>query len=225
MAGRSRSRPTSSTSSIRRQATRVVRYTDYAAEKVRTLYPTATELRAQWADPGSAPRSSQRLAERGISFDELAEAAQQPDADPFDLLCHLAFNAPLRTRRERAQQLDASSTDFFERIRPRGPRRSWTNCWRNTPSTATPQFVLPDVLKCRRSPTMASVADIIRLFGGADQLRAAVDGTPEACSMPRRSPDGTPPRKPSPDHRPVARQPAQIRARHHAQGQGAERRP
>jgi len=36
------------------------------------------------------------------AFDELAETAKQPDADPFDLLCHLAFNAPLRTRRERA---------------------------------------------------------------------------------------------------------------------------
>ena len=59
-----------------------------------------------------------RLAERGISFDELADAAKQPDADPFDLLCHLAFNAPLRTRRERAQQLRETRPDFFGRYGP-----------------------------------------------------------------------------------------------------------
>jgi hypothetical protein len=34
------------------------------------------------------------LAERGIEFSELSHQVGQPDADPFDLLCHLAFNAP-----------------------------------------------------------------------------------------------------------------------------------
>jgi len=29
--------------------------------------------------------------------------AGESDADPFDLLCHLAFNAPVLTRRQRAQ--------------------------------------------------------------------------------------------------------------------------
>src|SRR5262252_8213969 len=30
---------------------RVVKFTEYAAEKVRTFYPSATDLRKQWADP------------------------------------------------------------------------------------------------------------------------------------------------------------------------------
>jgi type I restriction enzyme R subunit len=97
---------------------RVVRYTDYAAEKVRMLCPTAPELRAQWADPVKRSEIIRRLEERGISFTELAEAAHQPEADPFDLLCHLAFNAPLRTRRERAQRLRETRKDFFDRYAP-----------------------------------------------------------------------------------------------------------
>ena len=32
---------------------RVIRYTEYAAEKVRSLCPTAPELRARWADAGN----------------------------------------------------------------------------------------------------------------------------------------------------------------------------
>ena len=59
MAATSRSLRISSTNSTRTdKQLRVVRYTDYAAEKVRTLCPSAPELRARWADPHSAPRSS-----------------------------------------------------------------------------------------------------------------------------------------------------------------------
>src|SRR5207244_5279446 len=94
---------------------RVLKFTDYAAEKVRTLYPSAPELRQKWANPSDRSEIIDKLPQRGISFDELAETAKQPDADPFDLLCHLAFNAPLRTRRERAQRLREEQTDFFDR--------------------------------------------------------------------------------------------------------------
>ena len=82
---------------------RVVRFSEYAAEKVRTFYPSAAALRKQWADPMLVPRIT-RLEERGIDFDQLRSTSNQPEADPFDLLCHLAFNGPLRTRRERADR-------------------------------------------------------------------------------------------------------------------------
>jgi type I restriction enzyme, R subunit len=67
---------------------RVIKFVDYVAEKVRTLHPSASELRGQWADPEKRSEIIQRLAERGIDFDHLASSANQPDADPFDLLCH-----------------------------------------------------------------------------------------------------------------------------------------
>jgi type I restriction enzyme R subunit len=40
-------------------------------------------------------------------------SANQPDADPFDLLCHLAWNTPLLTRRERAKRARQGAPDFF----------------------------------------------------------------------------------------------------------------
>src|SRR5205823_11456862 len=97
---------------------RVLKFTDYAAEKVRILYPSAPELRRKWSNPSERSEVIEKLAQRGISFDELAETAKQPDADPFDLLCHLAFNAPLRTRRERAQRLREEQKDFFHEYGP-----------------------------------------------------------------------------------------------------------
>jgi len=152
---------------------RVVRYTDYAADAVRTLCPNAPALREQWADPVKRAEIIQALKERGVSFDDLADAAKQPDADPFDLLCHLAFNAPLRTRRERAQQLKAAKPDLFERYSP--PARAiLEELLEKYAEHGDAQFVLPDVLRVPPISTHGQPAEIIRFFGGPAQLRAAV---------------------------------------------------
>jgi type I restriction enzyme R subunit len=152
---------------------RVIRYTDYAAETVRTLCPNTPALRAQWADPVRRSEIIQRLAERGIGFDDLAEAAKQPDADPFDLLCHVAFNAPLRTRRERAQHLKETRPDFFGRYAPEA-RQILEDLLEKYAVYGDAQFVLPDVLKVPPLSAHGQVSDIIALFGGADQLRHAI---------------------------------------------------
>ncbi len=152
---------------------RVVRYTDYAADKVRTLCPTAPELRARWADPAERSAIIAQLAERGINFDQLAEAAQQPDADPFDLLCHLAFNAPLRTRRERAQRLRETRKDFFDRFGPEA-RQILEELLDKYAEHGDAQFVLPDILHVPPLSDHGTVPDIVDLFGGADRLRDAV---------------------------------------------------
>lgn len=93
---------------------RVVKYTEYAAESVRSISPSSSDLRARWADAEKRREIIDALKERGIDFGELAEQTGQPDADPFDLLCHLAYNAPLRTRRERAQRLKSERRNYFE---------------------------------------------------------------------------------------------------------------
>jgi type I restriction enzyme R subunit len=152
---------------------RVVRYADYAAETVRTLYPTSRDLQSGWADPARRAEIVAELAERGIDFAQLQEAAGQPDADPFDLLCHLAFNAPLRTRRERAQRLRNERKDFFERFAP-GARQVLEELLEKYAEHGDAQFVLPDVLKVPPISNHGQVGDIVRLFGGAERLRAAV---------------------------------------------------
>lgn len=152
---------------------RVVRYTDYAADAVRTICPTVLDMRARWADPVQRADVIARLNERGISFDELSQTAQQPEADPFDLLCHLAFNAPLRTRRERAQRLRETCRGFFDRYGPEA-RQILGELLDKYAEHGDAQFVLPDVLKVPPLSTHGQIADIIRAFGGAQSLRDAV---------------------------------------------------
>ena len=152
---------------------RVVKYTDYAAEKVRTICRSTVELRNGWSDPAKRSEIIQQLEERGISFAELADTAQQPNADPFDLLCHLAFNAPLRTRRERAQQLRQSRPDFFNQFSSEA-RQILEELLEKYAEHGDAQFVLPEVLKVPPISNHGQTEDIIRVFGGIEQLRNAV---------------------------------------------------
>ncbi|MCQ3825386.1 type I restriction-modification enzyme R subunit C-terminal domain-containing protein, partial [Streptococcus agalactiae] len=80
---------------------------------VRTLYPTRDALQSAWANPDTRAEVLRELTERGISFEELASSAEQPEADPFDLLCHLAWNTPLLTRRQRAEKANQAAQDLF----------------------------------------------------------------------------------------------------------------
>ena len=153
---------------------RVVKFTDYTAEKVRTLYPSASELHAQWADPVQRAEIIQRLAERGIDFDDLAKAAGQPDADPFDLLCHVSFNAPLRTRRERADRLRKEKKGFFDQYGPQA-KEILAELLEKYAEYGTAQFVIPDVLKVPPISEHGNVIEIAEFFGGTERLRAAVN--------------------------------------------------
>jgi type I restriction enzyme R subunit len=152
---------------------RVVRYADYAAQSVRLLVPSAPELRRRWALPAQRTEIIDALQQRGIDFADLADATGQPDADPFDLLCHLAFNAPLRTRRERAVALRRERPDFWQRFTP-GARQLLDELLEKYAAHGDAQFVLPDVLRVPPLSGHGQPAEIIQLFGGAEELRAAV---------------------------------------------------
>jgi type I restriction enzyme R subunit len=153
----------------------VVQYRDFAANKVRTLYPNANDLRTLWADPVGREEVIRALEERGISFDELAHAANQPEADPFDLLCHLAYNAPLRTRRERADRLRKDRKDFFDQYGP-AAKAVLDELLEKYAEHGTAQFLLPDILEVPPLSQHGNVGEIAGLFGGAGELREAVVG-------------------------------------------------
>ncbi len=153
---------------------RVVKFTDYTAEKVRTLWPQAAAVRRLWADPETRSEMIGLLEERGISFEELAAAAGQPEADPFDLLCHVAFNAPLRTRRERADRLRKEQRAFFERYGT-GARAVLNDLLEKYAEHGTTQFALPEVLKVPPISERGTVIEIVDLFGSAQELREAVN--------------------------------------------------
>lgn len=153
---------------------RVIKFTDYAAEKVRVLYPTASALRASWADLEQRAEIVAALEERGIDLESLSRQAEQPQADPFDLLCHLAFNAPLQTRRQRAEMLKRKKPDFFGQYGPQA-RTILEELLEKYSEHGTAQFEMPQVLKVPPISEHGNVREIAGYFGGAERLKEAVD--------------------------------------------------
>jgi type I restriction enzyme R subunit len=152
---------------------RTVQITRYAAETVKTLYTDPEDLRRRWSDFEQRSAVVEKLEERGIDFNELAASAGKPDADPFDLLCHLAYNAPLLTRRERAEKLRRDRKDFFDRYGPEA-KAILSKLLDKYAEHGTSQLVLPDVLEVPPLSEHGNVKEIARKFGGADLLSEAV---------------------------------------------------
>jgi len=152
---------------------RVVRLTDYTAEKVRTLCANSDDLRARWTDSDKRAEIIQQLQERGIDFQAVAAQAGKPDADPLDLLCHLAFNAPILTRRQRADRVKKQEAAFFNYLGPEA-REILNELLEKYASDGEVQFALPDVLKVPPISMHGNVNEIVGKFGSTDQLRNAV---------------------------------------------------
>jgi len=152
---------------------RMVKLTDYTARKVRALYHNAAALRGQWSNPGVRKSIINFLEDRGITFDMLMVATQQPDADPFDLLCSIAFNTPIRTRRERASQMRKEQKEFFEQFKVEA-RAILDALLEKYAKHGTAQFEIPGALGLPPISTYGNTIEIARLFGGSDKLREAV---------------------------------------------------
>jgi type I restriction enzyme R subunit len=152
---------------------RVIQYSDYTKEQVRTMYPTAEALLADWSNPERRSSIIESLRDRGIDFDELSQVAGKPDADPFDLMCHLAFGAPLRTRRERANNLKKKQAQFFGQYSPIA-RAILEELLAKYEELGASQFVIPDVLQVPPISELGTIQEIAMEFGGAGPLREAV---------------------------------------------------
>jgi type I restriction enzyme R subunit len=103
----------------------------------------------------------------------LAAEMGRPDDDPFDLLCHLAWNAPLRTRRDRAARLRAQRQDLFDRYGPEA-RQVLEALLDKYAQHGADQLRLPDALHIPPLDAFGNPSEIVRRFGGPDQLREAV---------------------------------------------------
>jgi type I restriction enzyme R subunit len=153
---------------------RVVKLTDYTAEKVRSICPSTAELRERWSEPEARKELMEMLAQRGIDFTTLAFQAGKPDADPFDLLCHLAFNGPMVTRRQRADRLRKQQAAFFGYFAPEA-REILNDLLEKYATDGELQFTLPDVLKVPPISQHGNVAEIAQHFGGLEKLGKAVN--------------------------------------------------
>ena len=77
---------------------------DYTKKNVRKQYQTLEKFLTQWNSAEKKEAIINELEEQGVLFEILKEEVGK-DFDPFDLICHLAFDAEPLTRMERANNV------------------------------------------------------------------------------------------------------------------------
>lgn len=152
---------------------KTVRYTDYTSEKVRSMFTSSAELLSKWRVPDERAVIISALAERGITFEDLVKATGQEDADHFDLLCHVAYNAPLRSRRERAERVRQGKSSFFENFSP-DARQILNEILEKYVEYGTEQFKVPDILKVDPISKHGNTLEIAAVFNGPENLKDAL---------------------------------------------------
>ena len=77
---------------------------DYTRKAVRKDYASLDAFLQRWSKADRKMTILHELEQHGVLIDALAEEVGK-DFDPFDLVCHVAFDQPPLTRRERAEQV------------------------------------------------------------------------------------------------------------------------
>lgn len=154
---------------------RTSQYTDYTRENVRRLIPSAEHLRDIWPIAERRAEILEAFKQRGVDLEALAEATHQPDADPLDLLLHVAFNAPLQTRQERARQLKSRRPNFFNTFTPAAREVLDVLLDKYADHGLSQLTNWNDVLKIPPLSEKGTLLEIAALFGGPTQMREAVE--------------------------------------------------
>lgn len=148
-------------------------YLDYTRSKVVGYIPKWARLVEVWVDPSKREAFLKSLETESIHVDVLAEVLKQPRADQFDLLAHIAFGRPIRTRDERADAFANREQPFLSGMDP-AAREVVLALLDKYRLGGISEMSNPEIFRVSPFREMGLATGIIRRFGGADRLRATL---------------------------------------------------
>ena len=143
---------------------------DYTRKTVLKNYASLDDFLAVWNDAEKKLAVLEALAAQGVFLDELAEQVGR-DFDPFDLVCHIAFDRPPLTRRERADNV--KKRDLFGRYEARA-RAVLTALLDKYADSGIASVESMEILKVDPLTAHGTPVEIVKLFGGRDGYLAAI---------------------------------------------------
>lgn len=88
---------------------------DFTKKALKKRFVSLEDFLTQWKKADRKQAIVQALADEGLTLDAISDEVGK-DLDPFDLICHLAFDRPPLTRRERAKNV--RKRDIFTKYGP-----------------------------------------------------------------------------------------------------------
>jgi type I restriction enzyme R subunit len=144
---------------------------DYTRKTINKSFESLDAFLKTWNAAKRKQAIVDELAAKGVFIDELAEQAGR-DYDAFDLVCHVAFDQPPLTRRERADNVKKRSVFAKYGEQTRAVLNALLDKYADGGLRSVESL---DILKVDPLTSFGTPVEIIKLFGGKEQYLAAVE--------------------------------------------------
>ena len=135
---------------------------EYTKNGILTSYRSLDNFLQTWSEAEKKKAVITELENQGILFDEL-KAEIKSDLDVFDLICHIAWDAPALTRRERAENV--KKRNYWTKYGDRA-RAVLSALLEKYAETGIEEIEDMKVLTVDPIKALGTPAEIVRLFGG-----------------------------------------------------------
>ncbi len=147
---------------------------DYTRECVKKQYASLDTFLRRWTDADQKKAIIEELAYHGVLWEALQEDVEGKlgkPLDPFDLICHVAFDQPARSRKERADSV--KKRNYFAKYE--GTAREVLEALLEKYADAGPE-VIEDMKVLQLDPfsRMGSPVELIKVFGNKAAYNQAV---------------------------------------------------
>ena len=144
--------------------------TDYTRKAVHRNYASLDDFLSTWNSAERKQAIVDLLVEQGVFIEELAQLVGR-DYDPFDLVCHIAFDQPPLTRRERAEQVRKKHVFAKYGDQARAVLEALLQKYADNGIASVESM---DILKVDPLRVHGTPMEIVGLFGGREDYLAAI---------------------------------------------------
>ncbi len=143
---------------------------DYTRKSVRSAYDSLDSFLSSWKQADKKRAIVEELEQQGVIFSALSEEIGSA-FDPFDLICHVAYEQKPLTRKERAEQV--KKRDYFTKYGDLA-RKVIAALLDKYADDGGLDFENPEIIRLDPLSRLGSPVEIIRAFGGKPAYDAAI---------------------------------------------------
>jgi type I restriction enzyme R subunit len=143
---------------------------DFTKKRVAQEYASLDQFIQRWKAADKKQTIVEELADQGVFFEALAEDVGK-DMDPFDVICHVVFDQPPLTRKERADNV--RKRNYFSKYGEQA--RAVLNALLDKyADEGIENIENPNVLNVEPIRSLGTPVELIRAFGGKKQYEEAI---------------------------------------------------
>jgi len=143
---------------------------DYSKKTIRSHFVSLDQFLKSWSEADRKEAVIEELENEGLRLDPLADEVGK-DLDPFDLICHVAFDQPPLTRRDRAENVRKQDVFTHYGDQARTVLEALLQKYQDEGLTDLGD---PRILKVSPFDVMGTPLELLKTFGGREGFDRAV---------------------------------------------------